>query len=83
MKITPMLLAKITHKIALDAVAKDKNVFWAQDGSSRLLKIPEGNDYSVNVNPPAKNGGGDPVKYERTRLILFGSCVDCWVEVPK
>ena len=83
MKITPMLLAKITHKIAVDATEKGRNVFWAQDGSARLLKIPVTSDQRIQVNPAAKNGGGDPVEYQRTRLILFGSCVECWIEVAR
>jgi len=83
MKITPILLAKITHKIAVDATEKGRNVFWAQDGSARLLKIPVTSDQRIQVNPAAKNGGGDPVEYERYSLRMKGVTTECWIEVAR
>tara|TARA_R110002096_G_scaffold323655_1_gene517848 strand:+ start:167 stop:415 length:249 start_codon:yes stop_codon:yes gene_type:complete len=82
MKIAPMLLAKITHRIAKEAEEKGKNVFWAQDGSARILKIPTTTDHKIKLNP-LKNGGDNPVEYERYSLRMQGVTTQCWIEVAQ
>ena len=82
MKIAPMLLAKITHRIAKEAEEKGKNVFWAQDGSARILKIPTTTDHKIMINP-VKSMGDNPVEYERYSLRMFGVVAQCWIEVAR
>jgi hypothetical protein len=83
MKPPPMLLVKIVHKIALEAKSKGKNVFFASDGSQRMLKTPVTRQHKIMIQPPAKNGGGEPKEYKRCTLRLWGSVVDCWIEVEQ
>jgi len=80
MKIPVPLLHKVIHRLAVDAAEKGRAVFFADDGSYRLIKKPKTEESTFSIQPPARSGGGDAVEYGRCTLRLWGSVVDCWVE---